>query len=308
VKAFVVKKMRALRKVCICTSTTLQNELLKAKRVELDTSTIRKILLRAGYRWLPRSQKPKYSAADKKARVGFAQEVLDMTPSELKKHLAMCMDGVVLSVPPTDPVARENHCLVGYTHCWRKRNEASLVELGGGGPYAKQIPLARAVPMWGGIGIGGFGLVMFHEYKKVNQHEWAKAAADGKLLKALRTCRPDRQQGPWHILCDNESFLTAPASRKVHVQLRVRLWKIPPRSPDLNPVEKYWSRVRAWLRKKDLADLKAKRPPLNKFALKQRVRALLRSPEATAIAKRIVLGLRKVSIEVKNKSGAATQG
>jgi hypothetical protein len=130
----------------------------------------------------------------------------------------------------------------------------------------------------------------------------------GSLLKALRTCRPDRQQGPWHVLCDNESFLNAPASRKAHAQLRVHLWHVPPRSPDLNPVEKFWSRVRAWLRAKALADLKASRPPLNKFGLKQRVRALLRSPEATAMARKTVLGLRRVCKEVKKKKGGATRG
>ena len=44
-----------------------------------------------------------------------------------------------------------------------------------------------------------------------------------------------------HVLCDNESFLTAPQSRAEYKKLGVRLWPIPPRSPGLNPVEKIWS-------------------------------------------------------------------
>ena len=64
-------------------------ELVKAKCVELETSTIRKILSRTGYRWRSRSQKPKYDDDDKRARLDFADEVLDMTPAEFKKHLAI---------------------------------------------------------------------------------------------------------------------------------------------------------------------------------------------------------------------------
>ena len=168
--------------------------------------------------------------------------------------------------------------------------------------------MKRAVPLWGSIGIGGFAPILFHEYKKVNQGEWAKAVKAGNLLKALRKCRPDRTQGPWYIICDNESFLDAPLSRKAHAELRVHLWHIPARSPDLNPIEKCWSHVRRWLRAKDLADLRAKRLPLSKFGLKQRVRALLNGPEAERVAKNTVLGLRTTCLKVLKAKGHAIHG
>ena len=40
-----------------------------------------------------------------------------------------------------------------------------------------------------------------------------------------------------HVLCDNESFLDAAPCAKAHMLKRIKLWHIPPRSPDLNPVE-----------------------------------------------------------------------
>ena len=163
VEKFVVRRMLALRTRQICTTTTLQRELLESMHTELACSTIRKILTKRGYRWLPRAQKPKYSSEDKKQRLQFAEFVLNMTPEEYGRYLTMAMDGVVLAVPPEDAVARENFCRIGETHMWRKPSEAAKPELAGKDTYNKQVPTSRAVPMWGGIGVGGFGLVMFHQ-------------------------------------------------------------------------------------------------------------------------------------------------
>ena len=111
--------------------------------------------------------------------------------------VTMAMDGVVLAVPPDDPVERENFCREGETHMWRKTNEAAKPELSGKDMYSRQLPPQRVLPLWGGIGIGGFGLVMYHKWKKVNQAEWTKAVENGNLVAACKQARPDRQRGPW---------------------------------------------------------------------------------------------------------------
>ena len=307
VKTFLVRRLLALRRSGVCTSTTLQRDLLQEKNVQLSCSAIRKVLQLSGYKWLPRSQKPKYCTELRAKRLQFARDVLAMSQRELNKYLAMAMDGVVLSLPPADAVDRANYCHIGESHMWRKPGEAAKPELAGADPYAKQIPYARAVPMWGGIGPGGFGLVMFHKWKKVDQEEWSAAVDSGNLVAACKSARPDRQHGPWHILCDNESFLEAPASRTAHRRVGVHLWHIPPRSPDLNPVERFWSWVRRRLRAMDLADMKAKRSPVQKTALKARVRALLRTVKARTVAKNIFQSLHKTCREVVKKKGAATR-
>ena len=97
----------------------------------------------------------------------------------------MAMDGVVLSLPPSDATQRWNFCKIGETHMWRKPSEGASPELSGHSSMGKQVPAARAVPMWGGIGRGGFGLVMFHEGRKVNNVEWSTAVSKGKLKDAL---------------------------------------------------------------------------------------------------------------------------
>jgi len=308
VQTYLVRRLLALRQTGICTSTILQRELLQDKNIFMCQSAIRKVLFNKGYRWLPRSQKPKYSREQRAMRRAFAKEVLKKTDAQLSKHITMAMDGVVLSVPPTDDVARGNYCRVGESHMWRKPGENAKPELSGADMYSKQIPYARAVPMWGGIGPGGFGLVMFHKWKKVDQTEWSKAVRAGHLLAACRSARPDKQRGPWRLLCDNESFLTAPASRIAHRKAGVQLWHVPGRSPDLNPVEKFWGWLRKKLRAMDLADLKARRRPVQKTALKQRVRALLRSAKAQSVARSCFKSLRKTCQEVLKKKGAATRG
>ena len=308
VEKFLLRTLLRLRRSSLCTSSTLQRELLKGKGVELECSTIRKVLTRNGYRWLPRAQKPKYSREDKQARLAFAEEVLAKTQDQLCKEVAMSMDGVVLSVPPVDPVERENYIRCGETHMWRKASEAAKPELSAGDEYGKkQIPHARAVPMWGGIGDNGCGIVTFHAFKKMNQHEWADAVEDGSVVKACKEAS-GRSRGPWCLLCDNESFLQAPASRVAHARARIELWQIPPRSPDLNPVEQFWNWVRGRLRAMDLADLKAKRAPVGKSALKERVRRLLRTERAKGIAKRTFRKLRERCVMVKANKGAGIRG
>ena len=291
VEKFLLKTLRAQRCKVICTSTSLQEAAAKEMNVELECSTIRKCLARNGYHWMPRSQKPCFSRADMTLRWAFVKRVLRMTKVELANLMKsmMAMDGVVLATPPENPTERLNFCKIGETHMWRKKDEAAKKELAGKSEYDKQIAKKRQVPMWGGVGPSGFGLVMFHTRRKVNNGEWSKAVREGSLVKALRDACAPRRNGPWTVLCDNESFLDAPASEAAHKRARVEVWHIPPRSPDLNPVEKYWAWVRKQLRAMDLADLQAKppRPPVTKAGLQARVRALLRTRKAKDVASRI---------------------
>ena len=281
---------------------------MKEKKVELEQSTIGKVLRKRGYRWLPRSQKPKYSKKDRAARVTFAEEVIDMKPVELRRYLCMCLDGVIWTVPPKNPVDRENYCRCGESHMWRKSSEAAKAELSGGSRYDKQTPLARCVPMWGGIGVGGIGVVMFHKLKKIDTEQWVSYVSQGKLVAACRAARPDWVNGPWNILCDNESFLKARGSKGAYKKKSVRLWHIPPRSPDLNPVERFWGYMKKRLRAMDLDDLVKKRTPVGATTLKARVRNMFRQKGTMQVARNLVLGLRKTCREVVKKKGAATRG
>ena len=72
---------------------------------------------------------------------------LKLPPSQLEAKLAFAMDGVVVTIPPKNDIDRENYCRYGDTHMWRKKTEAASPELAGQDPYAKQVPIGRAIPM-----------------------------------------------------------------------------------------------------------------------------------------------------------------
>ena len=107
-------------------------------------------------------------------------------------------------------------------------------------------------------------MIALHQRKKLTSVEWARLVDQGKLVDACKKLHPDRVRGPWHILCDNETFLDAPPSIAAHGRARVELWHIPAKSPDLNPAEKFWSWLRRRLRAMDSADLSARRAPVQK--------------------------------------------
>ena len=231
-----------------------------------------------------------------------------MTRAALSEELGLAMDGIVLTLPPPDPVERHNYLTHGDTHMWRRQGEAAKPSLSGDDDFAHQVCSDRLVPLWGGVSEGGCAIVTFHENRKITTEEWVAAVNSGKLRNALCALWPTRPTGPWQILCDNERFLRASASRAAYGRHNVTLWDIPKWSPDLNPVEKFWGWLRKQLRRLDLADMKAKRPVLTVPQYRSRVRGVMRTQKAQQVARSCTQGLRKVCREVVRKNGARTRG
>ena len=177
---------------------------------------------------------------------------------------------------------------------------ASLVDvlnpdLAGGSKYGNQLRLERALPLWGGVSQGGFAVVAIHENKRMTADEFVEVVRKGKLTDATRKLNPIKLDGPWSALCDNESFLKkAKATKEAVAEQGVSLWHIPPRSPDLNPVEKCW--------------VSTKERPLSKSAYAVRVRSLCGSQKAQRVASHFAKGLKRVCNEVIAKKGAASSG
>jgi len=188
---------------------------------------------------------------------------------------------------------------------WRKQGEYNAPQLAANDQYSKQVPIARALPLWGGISENGFAVVTWHlDCKKLAKEMWAKAVRSGCLTKAIKEINPKRK-GPWTVLCDSESFLRTPISRAAYTQHGVRLWDVPPKSPDLNPVEMFWGWTRKKLRNMDLQDLKLKRPALSKMAYKLRVQSVFKSKRAQNVASAFAKKFRSTCSQVSKRNGAA---
>ena len=128
---------------------------------------------------------------------------------------------------------------------------------------------------------------------------------DGKATAALRALSPKKKNGPWTILCDNEGFLRSKISMEAYRTKGITLWSVPPKSPDLNPVEMFWGWLRKKLRSMDLEDLRKKRRPLGKTTYIARVKRVLKSAKAQAVAQNSAGRFRKACKQVADRSGAA---
>ena len=94
---------------------------------------------------------------------------------------------------------------------------------------------------------------------------------------------------------------------KCYKNLRVALWAVPPRSPDLSPIERHWAWLRKRLRKRGMDDLQHKRPVLGKMAYLKRVKNICASKASHSHASKCYFSLRKVCQEVLTKRARALQ-
>lgn len=230
-----------------------------------------------------------------------------MSQPEINAEIALAMDGVVITTPPWDPTQRKNYCFHGVTKMWRKPGEAASPELAGDDPYGEQVPISRAIPLWGAISAKGFAAIVYHKNKKLKTGEWVKALNIGALTDAVKQLKSSSGRTPWRLLCDNETFLDAKDSKAYYRKKNIELLHIPARSPDLNPIESFWGWLRQRLRLRDLEDLRQGRPPLGKTAYKMRVKAVLKSKKAQDVAKAKFRAFKKVCCEVQRKKGAAAR-
>ena len=305
---WIVARMLSLRRKMEIHSTGLQALLAKEKHIIVHDSSIRKVLKNAGYKYLTRGKKPKYDAKQKETRLTFGKKYATKSQREIDDAIDFFMDGVVWTVPPKNETERENYCRSDIRKVWRRPDEHELEDLAGYDKYAKQVPHNRIVPMWGGISRGGFASVLWHEDRKTNDDEWSNAINDRCLINALKAVNPVKKSGPWKIISDNESFLRADESKKAYRRFAIHLIEMPPRSPDLNPVEKMWGWVRKELRARDLRDFAGGVPVLAKAAYRERIKRLLRSSRAQAVAKNIARNFRTVCKRVVKAKGAAVRG
>ena len=183
---------------------------------------------------------------------------------------------------------------------------ANTPALAGADEYDKQVPLSSSIPLRGGVSQDGFAAVLWHlDGKRTNKGDWSQTVRDGKLTAALRALNPKKKRGQWTILCDHEGSLRAKISMEAYRTRSIGLWSVPPKSPDLNPVEMFWGWLRKKLRSMDLEDMRKKRRLLGKTACTARVKGVLKSAKAQTVAKNVTGSFRKSCKQVVDRNGAA---
>ena len=94
-----------------------------------------------------------------------------MPADEVEDAIDICLDGVVYVTPLEGEAARENWIKADITHVWRKHDEHHLAAPAGYDKCAKQAPVERIVPLWGGVGVGGFADMLWHDRRKTDGPE-----------------------------------------------------------------------------------------------------------------------------------------
>ena len=85
----------------------------------------------------------------------------------------------------------------------------------------------------------------------------------------------------------------------------IKLWDVPAKSPDLNPVEMFWGWLRRKLRRMDLEDLRKKRRALSKPEYTARIKRVIQTNRAQEVAKSFAKRFRKTCRQVSDRGGAA---
>jgi len=75
-------------------------------------------------------------------------------------------------------------------------------------------------------------------------------ALDGDMFEVYveRVLAPTLQPGDILVM-DNLSTHKNKSARQIILETGAEIWDLPPYSPDLNPIEKMWSKIKAYLRK-----------------------------------------------------------
>jgi transposase len=84
--------------------------------------------------------------------------------------------------------------------------------------------------------------------------EDASVVSDGPTDAIVFRCYVERCLAPLLkagdiVVMDNLSSHKVTGIREAIDSLGVSVWHLPPYSPDLNPIEKLWSKIKAWLRR-----------------------------------------------------------
>ena len=189
--------------------------------------TVRRLLKRNGYFFLQARKKGLMSQKDKDQRVEFARKIqAEYSPSVWTDSVAFYLDGVSF-VYKTNPL---DQARAPKGRVWRKRSEgltqgclAKGSKSGTGGKVAKfMVAISH-----------GKGVLVCERYEKLDGNYFASFIDQHFNTMFERACKGLSRL--W--LQDGDPSQNSKAARKAMARCHSELLKIPPRSPDLNPIE-----------------------------------------------------------------------
>ena len=211
--------------------------------VNVSYRTLVRVMNENGYKSLRPRQKGLLSSKDRKRRVRFARNALTQYDPEFwANDVLLYLDGVSF-VHKHNPY---NDALTPRGKIWRRPNEGLQYTTKG----SKTLPEGRRLHLLVGVGYKT-GVVIAEEYKKCNA-EWFAKFVKQTLHHILRDCAVSKNKEKLIFLMDNDPSQRSKLATDALHDVGAEVLDIPPRSPDLNPIENVFNNVKSELVKQAL--------------------------------------------------------
>lgn len=192
---------------------------------------------RMGYAFRQSRKKGLLSTRDHKIRLAYARTMKKKTTDYWGKDVSFYLDGVSF-VFKSNPLSDARKA---QGRVWRKRSEGLQITTKGSKDLAggKRIHFIVAIAF-------GKGVILAEQYEKMNAEYFASFIRRNfpNLFEIAGKGAHDAKV----FVMDNDPSQTSAKARVAMEELGVTMQKIPPRSPDLNPIENMFHEVRKRLK------------------------------------------------------------
>ena len=261
--------VRRWRHKRFCTCRYIIQEL----RLPVTKRTLARTLNANGFFWRPVPKQACLSAKDIARRKAWVDAHLGKTARWWQQNMNLVLDGVTLTMPPKTLNGRQKHAAQRIGHMWLRHGEKADPRIHTFNRYGVQ--LGTKVALWGGFTGGGhFTLRLWTPRPKMTKDEWQRLVP--KLKRAVDDAEaraPERRTRRAKVWQDNERFLCCPG---VYRKNGLQMFRFPPNSGDLNPIETVWALLRQRLAEREQEDLTAGRA-LTLAQFKQRAAQILQA-------------------------------
>ena len=216
--------------------------------------TIRRYLNKNGYFNSPLRKKGIVTAKDCKKKRSFSQKCLKkLRPDFWTNNVSFYLDGVGF----THKYNQKEEAKSSGSHCWRKLNEGLSITAKG----QKEGTGRRAAHFFVGISYTR-GVVLWEEYfEQINDPLFANVARKTFPDALPQSVNPKNKL----ILQDGDPSQNSKVAQNTFDEIGCKIFPIPARSADLNPIENMFNIVRRQLKKQAVAQ-KITREAFEKFS------------------------------------------
>lgn len=214
------------------TAKRLMNE-ANISESDVSVRTVGRFLNSKGYFYLQARKKGLLTNNDKSLRVAFAKKVREEYDTELWTHkIAFYLDGVAFA-HKTNPL---DQARAPTGRIYRKKSEglnqfctAKGSKVGSGGKVVKFLVAISY----------NVGVILCHEYEHMTGNFFASFIENTFEQMFVQSKKGNTRL----FIQDNDPSQNSAVAKTALQQVRAKLLKIPPRSPDLNPIENMFKSV-----------------------------------------------------------------